>query len=124
MNEYIPGICNIGKIEMEDRKKSAIASLSISVVAFITMLLLGAPSIFRLILFIPVFGGMLGLLQYYFHFCAAFALKGVFNFSEKLKQTETVSDKAFRRKDQLMALKIFFLSFVFSSIITFILLLI
>ena len=65
---------------------------------------------------LPVFAAAFGLLQAYFHFCAEFAMVGVFNFSDTLRKTETVMQAEFRRKDRIKAIKILAISFTIASI--------
>ncbi|MEO6728720.1 MAG: hypothetical protein ABIM99_02240 [Candidatus Dojkabacteria bacterium] len=115
-NKYIPGVCNIGKKETEFRRNFGIAGVTLSVVTAIVLFLLGVPSIFRIIIFFPVFAAAFGLLQAYFHFCAEFAMVGVFNFSDTLRKTESVPQAESRRKDQIKGLKILALSFIIGSI--------
>ncbi len=118
MDKYIPGVCNIGKKEIESRRNFGIAGATLSVITIIFLFLLGVPSIFRIILFLPVFASAIGFLQAKFHFCAEFAMMGVFNFSDKLRDTETITQAEFRRKDQIAALKILGYSFAIASIAT------
>jgi len=115
-NKYIPGVCNIGKKETEFRRRFGYAGVTLSVVTAIFLYLLGAPNIFRIIIFLPVFTASFGLSQAYFHFCAEFAMVGVFNFSDTLRKTETVMQAEFRRKDRLKAIKILAISFAIASI--------
>lgn len=117
-NEYIPGVCNIGKKEIEFRRNFGIAGATLSVVTAIFLYLLGVPNVFRIIIFLPIFASAFGFLQARFHFCAEFAMMGVFNFSDKLRNTETVTQKEFRRKDQLKALKILIYSAAIASILS------
>ncbi len=117
-NKYIPGVCNIGKKEIEFRKRFGFAGLTLSVVTIIFLYLLGVPSLFRIILFLPVFASAFGFLQAHFHFCAEFAMLGVFNFSDTLRKTESVMQADARRLDQVKALKILLISFLLATFAT------
>lgn len=123
-NKYIPGVCNIGKKEIDFRRNFGIAGATLSVITAIFLFLLGVPNVFRIIIFLPIFASAFGFLQAKFHFCAEFAMVGVFNFSDKLRNTESVTQAEFRRKDQIKALKIFIYSFAIASILTVIFILI
>ncbi|MEP7103927.1 MAG: hypothetical protein ABI721_04445 [Candidatus Dojkabacteria bacterium] len=123
MKEYIPGVCNIGKDEIEYRRRSGFVGITISVVVAIILFLLGIPTIFRVIILFPLFASAIGILQAQFHFCAGFAMRGIFNF-KSLGEKETIVQKEFRRKDQEKAAQIIFLSFLISVIFTILFLLV
>ncbi|MFS8130738.1 MAG: hypothetical protein ACMG57_02040 [Candidatus Dojkabacteria bacterium] len=117
-NKYIPGVCNIGKKEIEYRRNFGIAGATLAVVTAVFLFLLGVPNTYRIIIFLPVAASAFGFLQAQLHFCAEFAMTGVFNFSDKLRQTETVTQAEYRKKDQVKALKILLYSFTIASIAT------
>ena len=58
-----------------------------------------------------------GFLQAYFHFCAGFGFKGVYNLVKPAGQTETIQQKEFRRKDRQKALQITGLSALIGAVV-------
>lgn len=106
MTEYIPGVCNIGRSEIALRKRTGWIGLVISVIFFFLFILLQIPSLYRLIIFLPVSVSASGFLQAYFHFCAGFGFKGIYNVLKSAGQTETVQQSDFRKKDRQKAFQI------------------
>ncbi len=104
--EYIPGVCNIGPAEIARRRRTGWMSLAISVVLLILFVVFRVPSLYRLIIFLPITSAASGFLQAYFHFCAGFGFKGVYNVVKPAGKTETIQQKEFRTKDRQKALQI------------------
>jgi len=104
--EYIPGVCNIGPSEIARRRRSGWIGLAATLLLWAVFVLLNLPAAWRLILFFPATMSASGFLQAYFHFCAGFGFKGVYNLVKPAGQTETIQQKEFRRKDRQKALKI------------------
>jgi hypothetical protein len=75
----------------------------------VTFLLWGAflifrvPAPWRLLLFFPAMIGATGFFQAAFHFCAAFGMRGVFNFGSEVGKTDSVEQAEFRLKDRRKA---------------------
>lgn len=90
--------------------------LGASIVSLLPFLLFHIPPPYRFIIFLPATSAAFGFLQAYFHFCAGFGLKGVFNVLEPVGQTETVREQEFRKKDRQKALQIIGLSVFFGLI--------
>jgi hypothetical protein len=105
-DKYIPGVCNIGPAEIDRRRRSGWFGLGATVLLWLAFWVFGVPAAWRLLLFFPAFLSAEGFLQAAFHFCAGFAMQGVFNFGAELGKTETVEQMEFRRKDQRKALLI------------------
>jgi hypothetical protein len=97
--EYIPGVCNIGKAEIRMRARFGWIGLGVTIVLWAVFLIFNVPAPWRLFLFVPAAGGATGFLQAALHFCAAFGMKGVFNFGSEVGKTDTVEQAEFRRKD-------------------------
>lgn len=106
MDQYQPGICNIGPTEIAVRKQAGWISLAISLLLLVIFVWFQVPAIYRLIIFLPATSAASGFLQAYFHFCAGFGFKGVYNVLKPAGQTETVEQQAFRQKDRQKALQI------------------
>lgn len=104
--EYIPGVCNIGPYEIARRRRAGWMGLVTTLLLWGLFTLLNVPAIWRLILFLPATASATGFLQAYFHFCANFGLRGVYNIVKPAGKTETVIQKEFRKKDRQKALRI------------------
>ncbi len=116
MKEYIPGVCNIGRAEIESRRRSGWFGLVAAFVLWIGLVYFHVSTPWRLLLFLPAAVGASGFLQASMHFCAAFGVLGVFNFGSQVGRTETVEQAEFRRADQRKALLIMFYSAVIGII--------
>lgn len=117
-NKYVPGVCNIGPKEIENRKRFGYLGFILTIFTIAIILLLNIPSILRIVIFLPIFLTTISFLQAKFHFCAEFAMTGVFNFSDKLRKTESIVQQEFRKQDQAKALKILGISLLISTILT------
>ena len=107
---YEPGVCNIGPAEIAARRRSGHVAALVTVLALVALLVLDAPPAWRLVLFLPAAGAASGYLQAALHFCANFGLRGVFNFSDRLRTTESVIAVGARARDRRRALRIIGLS--------------
>ena len=103
---YVPGVCNIGHAEISQRLRFGWGGLAVTVVLAAVFFLFRIPAPWRLFLFLPAALGATGFLQAAFHFCAAFGMRGVFNFGAEVGKTDTVEQAEFRRKDRSKALQI------------------
>ena len=109
-SRYIPGVCNIGKQGIAQRRMAGMVGIGAAVVIGAGLILVGAPRPWRLLVFFPAALGAIGLIQAHWHFCAALGLGGVFNFDGKTGRDDTPQQVGYRREDQKTALKIFALS--------------
>ncbi|MBC7463783.1 MAG: hypothetical protein H7227_05950 [Actinobacteria bacterium] len=96
--------CNIGGPEVRRRKIAAIFSGVLSILTGILLLILDAPSEFRLVIFIPILLTVIGWFQTKRRFCLAYGMSGVFNLGE-LGNVESVVDPEQRRKDRSQVIK-------------------
>ena len=103
---YVPGVCNIGPIEIAMRRRAGHLALGLTLGLWVVLGYIGVSSVMRFWLAIPATITAVCYLQAYMHFCANFGLRGVFNFSPALNRTDTVSQAAYRQKDRLKALQI------------------
>ncbi len=99
---YIPGVCNIGKKEIERRKRAAIFSFALCIFCIVLIQWLGADRVWKLLLFIPAASLGVSFQQWYFKFCVAFGMKGVFNFGD-IGKTFSIEQKEYFRKDRMKA---------------------
>jgi hypothetical protein len=102
--EYVPGVCNIGKAEIQQRKMIGWIALATCLVLWAAFAIFKVAAPWRLLLFVPATMAAIGFLQAAWHFCAKFGLKGVFNFGPNVGQTDTIERAEFRRQDRRTAL--------------------
>jgi len=103
--QYIPGVCNIGPQEIARRRRTGYVGTAITVGLFVALVAIGAPPIWRAVLFLPAAIAASGFIQAYLKFCAGFGQLGEFNFGDR-SQIERVEDKAAHRKDLIKAWQI------------------
>jgi hypothetical protein len=108
--EYVPGVCNIGKAEIHQRWMIGWISLVVGIVMWAAFIAMKVAPAWRLSLFVPATLATVGFLQAAWHFCAKFGLNGVFNFGPNVGKTDTVEQAEFRRQDRRTALQIIGLS--------------
>ncbi len=109
-DQYISGICNIGRAEIRRRRQVAWWALAVTVVLWTAFAVFDVAPEWRLSLFFPTSLAATGFLQAAWHFCAKFGLGGVFNFGPNVGKTDTVEQAEFRRQDRHTALRIIGLS--------------
>ena len=115
-NHYIPGACNIGHEEIKRRKKAAIFSIVLTITVIVLICMLDANKIWRLTLFIPATSLGVSFQQWYFKFCVAFGIKGVFNFGD-IGKTFSIDQKENYRKDRIKAWQMIISGIVFGLIL-------
>jgi hypothetical protein len=106
--EYVPGACNIGPAEIRRRMQSGWVGLGVTILLWAAFVIFRVPAPWRLLLFFPAMTSATGFLQARMHFCAAFGMRGAFNFASEVGKTETVEQAEFRLKDRRKALVIAF----------------
>jgi hypothetical protein len=102
---YSPGVCNIGSAEIGRRRMAGHLGLAVSAAVFAALVLVGAPHWMRLILFLPAGASASGYLQAWFHFCAGFGSRGVFNFGP-LGTVQEVADPEAKARDRARSMQI------------------
>lgn len=115
-NHYIPGACNIGREEIKRRKKATIFSVVLTITVIILLLVFDTNKIWRLTLFIPAASLGVSFQQWYFKFCVAFGIKGVFNFGD-IGKTFSIKQKENYRKDRMKAWQMITSGMVFGLIV-------
>jgi len=108
--EYIPGVCNIGRAEIRQRKLLGWIMLAVTVGVWLALAILDVAPAWRLAIFVPASIAATGFLQAAWHFCATFGVLGLSNFGPSVGKTDTVEQATFRRQDRRTALKIIALS--------------
>ena len=85
------------------RRRSGWIGVGATIVLWAAFWLLHVPAGWRLLLFFPAALAATGFLQAAMHFCAAFGMRGVFNFGSNVGMTDNVEQAEFRRQDQQKA---------------------
>lgn len=104
-NVYQPGVCNIGPVEIRQRRAVGVIGLAVTVVALALFLAFDVPWPWRLLVALPAIGGSVGFLQGALRFCVRFGMSGLFNFDD-LGREEAVHETEYRRKDRAKAVTI------------------
>lgn len=117
-NNYIPGVCNIGREEIRMRWMTGWIGLGITVAIWLGFIFNNSPAAWRLWLFVPAYVSAIGLLQASMHFCVAFGAKGLFNFKPQVGKTETVDQAEFRAKDKAKAIQIMLVAGLAAATVT------
>lgn len=106
MDEYRAGACNIGPTEIAARRRFGHAAVVVTVGLLIALVASGAPTWWRVALFLPAASAAAGYLQAALHFCADYGWRGVFNIDQGLRHTTSVADAQARAADRRKALQI------------------
>jgi hypothetical protein len=102
---YSPGVCNIGPAEVARRRMVGHIALAVTIAVLAALIVVGAPHLARLVLVVPAAGSATGYLQAYFHFCAGFGSRGVYNFGP-VGTVVDVADKEARARDRATSTRI------------------
>lgn len=103
--DYSPGVCNIGPAEIARRRMAGHLGLLASAVVLGGLIAVGAPHWTRLVLVLPAGVSASGYLQAWFHFCAGFGSRGVYNFGE-VGTVKEVADPLAKARDRAMSMRI------------------
>jgi hypothetical protein len=103
--DYSPGVCNIGPAEIARRRMAGHLGLLASVVVLAALVAVGAPHWTRLVLVLTAGVSASGYLQAWFHFCAGFGSRGVYNFGP-VGTVQEVVDPAARARDRARSMQI------------------
>jgi len=115
---YVPGACNIGPWEIRRRRAFAGIALAIAALLLLALVAVHAPGPARLVLILPLWGGVFSWLQARRRFCGAFALGGIANFGEGTGSRRAVDDPAAHRADVLATWRMTRDSFLLALAIT------
>jgi hypothetical protein len=103
--DYSPGVCNIGPAEIARRRMAGHLGLLVSVAGLAALVATGAPHWTRLILVLPAGASASGYLQAWFHFCAGFGSRGVYNFGPVGSVSQVAAPEA-RARDRAKSIRI------------------
>ena len=112
---YIPGSCNIGRVEIKRRYKIGFIGLVLMVTFILTVELMKLPSLFKLGLFVPAFYMVSGFLQAFGKFCFIYGWKGVSSFTGR-RTFINIMEEGFLKKDKKRAIT-FIIIVTFCSVI-------
>jgi hypothetical protein len=115
--EYIPGVCNIGKAEITNRKRVANFGLFVYILVSVLVVSNDAPVAARLITFIPALVAAVGFVQARAKFCVAFGFMGVFNLN-KIGTTTKVEYADALKADREHALQLLVRAILIASVMT------
>lgn len=112
MSEYIPGVCNIGKAEVERRKSKFKFSIFLLLVASIVYLWFDdSTAVLGLQIVLACYSSIL-FFQIRQKFCIAFGWFNLYNFGELNTKKQQVSDNDYRQKDRLQVARILTFSLI------------
>jgi hypothetical protein len=92
-NKYIPGVCNIGREEINQRKLVGMIGLVITVVTLLLLTFFNASFGLKLIVIIPAVISSMGFLQARAHFCVFYGWASLFNFDSLGKKNKVEKDE-------------------------------
>ena len=96
MAGYVPGVCNIGPAEERRRRQLGWAGVAITVVYAGIMLATDASTLARALTALPAGIAASGYFQSRMHFCAGFAVMGVYNLDDLGAEEKVMAEKAHR----------------------------
>ena len=90
---YRPGVCNIGPREVAKRRAFGVVGIAVAVALGALLLVVDAPPLARILVLLPLWGGLISLEQARRKFCAGFARAGI-RTAFGSDATEAVTDAA------------------------------
>ena len=102
--DYIPGICNINTSEIAYRKKAMILGYFIAGAIFAVIMVVGWSVWARaLVVFLPLYVGVINNLQVRNKFCVSYAASGRQNATDGVTVAQDVTDEAAKQSDKQKA---------------------
>jgi hypothetical protein len=114
---YIPGVCNINRHEIAQRRKIGYIGTALLCVLLAVMLGLGLSRWYRVLLFFPASLAATGFLQAKNHFCVGYAAAGQQNATEGSTKATTIADTVAVAADKKRARKMNIQSFSFGLLV-------
>ncbi len=115
-NNYIPGVCNIGKEERKKRRQSGYIGLIIAVLMYSLFFYFDSIKGIRFLVFFPAAISASGFLQSRMHFCVGFGSSQMFNFGTVGNFTK-VENEEFIKKDRKKARSILYYSVLIGGVV-------
>jgi hypothetical protein len=100
---YVAGVCNIGRAEIQARKLFGWAMVAMTLVLAALLVSVPLDPVWRLLVVVPATMAAVGLWQAYAGFCAAFGLRGLYNFGPNVGQARRAPADEDRRRDRRRA---------------------
>lgn len=97
---YVPGVCNINRKEIANRRMIGYVGLAVSLVLLITLIALSLSRYYRLIIFVPAVISASGFLQAKNRFCVGYAGAGQHNAEEGSDAAVKITDESALAKDK------------------------
>ena len=95
---------------------ATIFSAVLTIAVIVLLLTLDTNKVWRLMLFIPAASLGVSFQQWYFKFCVAFGIKGVFNFGD-IGKTFSIEQKENYKKDRIKAWQMILSGMLFGLIV-------
>jgi hypothetical protein len=99
---YRPGVCNIGRAEIAQRRAFGVGVVLVAVVILVVLLAIGAPPLARVLVLPFLWAGLVSLEQARRRFCVAFAYVGIRSMDDA-HETGTVGDAEDSARDRRAA---------------------
>lgn len=116
-NNYIPGVCNIGKEETNKRKQVGIAGLILTILTYSLFVYFEVAKGVRFLIFIPAAISAIGFIQARIHFCVYYGLAEIFNFDLLGKSSKVENDESVK-KDKKRARSIIYSAVLIGIVIS------
>ena len=104
-SKYVPGSCNIGKAEIRRRYRIGYIGLFIALSGALIIHITNASSLWKLLIFFPVFYSVSGFIQAISKFCFVYGFRNVISFTG-IRRFERIKDEKLIRKDRRKAILI------------------
>lgn len=114
---YIPGVCNIGKEEVNKRRSGAVFSALLSAIIIAALFYTHTDKLWRFLVFFPLTAFGVNVQQWSNKFCVGFGLKGIFNFKE-LGESVPVEQQEMLKADRAKAIKMIVIGLVIGLVLT------
>jgi len=92
-NKYIPGVCNIGREEIKQRKIVGLIGLIATIIIFFLLSYFNASISLKLLVIIPAAVSSMGFLQARVHFCVFYGWTSLYNFDSLGKKNKVEKDE-------------------------------
>lgn len=115
-NKYIPGVCNIGREEIKQRKMIGIIGLIATVITLFLLIYFNTSIGIKLFIFIPAFISSIGFLQARAHFCIYYGWASLYNFDSFGKKNKVEKDE-YKKADNMKSFRIILYSLLIGLII-------
>jgi hypothetical protein len=115
--QYISGVCNIGRKEVAKRRGMGWIGLAACVALWAAFIVLKTAAAWRFVLFVPALLAAIGFLQAAWHVCVMYGLRGEYKVGSGGKRglVELADD---RRQDRRTSLRIIGYALIIALVVT------